>query len=38
MIPGFNFRDFVIMMNSKAPKQDVEDLKLNKTNKTDSEN
>lgn len=26
------------MMNSKAPKDDVENLKLSKTNKTDTEN
>jgi hypothetical protein len=26
------------MMNQKASKDDVEDMKLNKTNKTDSEN
>lgn len=26
------------MMNAKASKEDVEDMKLNKTNKTDSEN
>jgi hypothetical protein len=38
MLPGFNYQDFVLMMNAKASKEDVEDMKLNKTNKTDSEN
>ena len=38
MLPGFNYQDFVLMMSSKASKVDVEDMKMNKTNKTDSEN
>lgn len=38
IMPGFGFKDFVTMMNSKARIEDVVDLKANKTNKTDSEN
>ena len=38
MLPGFTYQDFVLMMSSKASKVDVEDMKMNKTNKTDSEN
>jgi hypothetical protein len=38
MLPGFTYQDFVLMMSSKANKVDVEDMKMNKTNKTDSEN
>jgi hypothetical protein len=37
-MPGFNFRDFMTMMNTKARQSDVEELVKNKTNKTDSEN
>ena len=37
-MPGFNNKDFMTMMNTKARQSDLEDLMKNKTNKTDSEN
>lgn len=37
-MPGFNYKDFMTMMNTKARQSDLEDLMKNKTNKTDSEN
>ena len=38
MMPGFNYRDFAMMMGTKARQDDLDELKQNKANKTDSEN
>jgi hypothetical protein len=37
-LPGLNYRDFKMLMNSKANKDEFESLKGQKANKADAEN
>jgi hypothetical protein len=37
-LPGFNYKDFMVLMNAKANKDELDHLVQTKTNKTDSEN